>query len=98
MNILTVPGGAEDLVIVSARMCFRGSSYSFGSASRSRQQDAVSFSPPKLLPPIAGGATIKSAESPKLPVHDSLLEADMDKYKNIQIEYQNYVIQKLKCK
>ena len=75
LNILIVPGGAEDLVIVSARMHFRGSSYSFCSSSQSQQQDAVYFLLPKLIPPIEGCVAIAATESPKLPVHDSPLEA-----------------------
>ena len=58
LNILTVPGGTKDLVIVSARMQFRGSPSSFGSSSWSRQRDAVYFFPHKLLPPIVGGVDI----------------------------------------
>ena len=60
LNILAFPGGAECLVIVSARTRFRGSSYSFGSSSWLWQQDVVSFLPHKLLPPIAGCETIES--------------------------------------
>ena len=85
MNILTVPGGAEDLVSFSAQMRFGGFSSSSGSYLRSQQRDAVSLLVTKLLPPIAGGATISETESPKLPVHDSPLEADMDKYKKYAI-------------
>ena len=85
LNILTVPVGAEDLVIVSSWMRFRGSSSSFSSYLRSRQRDAVSLLPIKLIPPIAGGATISVTDSPKLPIHDSPLEADMDKDKKYTI-------------
>ena len=60
LNTLTIPGEAEDFVIVYARMRFQGYYYSFGSSSKPRKQDVVYFLTPRLLLPIERGCNYRS--------------------------------------